>query len=86
MQKPHKAGSFYYNYEGFHSVVLMVVADAGYKFLYVDVGTEGGASDEGTWRNCTLRDAGAVEENRVGLIGLEHAGMGGTVVNFHGTH
>jgi len=64
----------------------MAVADAGYKFLYVDVGTEGGASDEGTWKNCTLRDAGAVEENRVGLIGLEHAGMGGTVVNFHGTH
>ena len=44
-----------------------------YKFLYVDVGAEGGASDGGTWKNCTLHDA--VEENRAGLIGLENAGM-----------
>jgi len=32
-----------------------------------------GASDGGTWKNCALHDA--VEENRAGLIGLEHAGM-----------
>ena len=43
----------------------MTVADAEYKFLYVDVGAEGSASDGGTWKNCTLHDA--VEENRAGL-------------------
>ncbi|XP_068204670.1 putative nuclease HARBI1 [Palaemon carinicauda] len=40
----------------------MAVADATYKFLYVDVGAEGGASDGGTGSNCSLHDA--VEENR----------------------
>ena len=66
MKKPSNAGSYYYNYKGFHSIVLMAVADATYKFLYVDVGAEGGASDGGTWSNCSLHDA--VEENIAGLL------------------
>nr|XP_006825496.1 PREDICTED: uncharacterized protein LOC100375701 [Saccoglossus kowalevskii] len=65
MKKPPNAGSYYYNCKGFHSIVLMAVADATYKFLYVDVGAEGGASGEGTWSNCSLHDA--VEENRAGV-------------------
>lgn len=65
MKKPPNAGSYYYNYKGFHSIVLMAVADATYKFLYVDVGAEGGASDGGTWSNCSLHDA--IEENRAGV-------------------
>ena len=44
---------------------MMAVADAKYKFLYVDVGAEGGASDRGTWSNCSLHDA--VSENRAGV-------------------
>ncbi|XP_055954830.1 uncharacterized protein LOC130010792 [Patella vulgata] len=43
----------------------MAVTDATYKFLYVDVGAEGGASDGGTWSNCSVLDA--VEENRAGV-------------------
>ncbi|XP_046552993.1 uncharacterized protein LOC124262533 [Haliotis rubra] len=67
MKKLPKAESFYYNYiKGFRSIVLMAHVDAGcMKFLYVDVGAEGGASDGGTWKNCTLHKA--VEDNRAGL-------------------
>ena len=65
MKKPPNAGSYYYNYKGFHSIVLMAVSDATYKFLYVDVGAEGGAPDGGTWSNCTLHDA--VKYNRAGV-------------------
>ncbi|XP_068237141.1 putative nuclease HARBI1 [Palaemon carinicauda] len=65
MKKPPHAGSYYYNYKGFHSIILKAVLDATYKFLYVDVGAEGGALDGGTWSNCSLNDA--VEETRAGV-------------------
>ena len=65
IQKPKQGGSLYFNYKKFHSIVLMAVADANYKFLYVDVGAEGSAGDGGTWYKCTLHEA--IENNRVGF-------------------
>lgn len=47
------ARSLYYDCKGIYSIVLMAVADANYKILYVDVGTEVGAEgdaiDEVIW-------------------------------------
>ena len=57
IKKPPIAGSWYYSYKGLKSIILMAVADVGYKFLYVDVGAEGSASDGRTWKHCTLFDA-----------------------------
>ena len=65
IQKPILAGSQYFNYKRFHSIILMAVCDASYKFLYVDIGAEGGAGDGGTWFRSTFHRA--LQRNIVGF-------------------
>ena len=51
---PKNGGSLYYNYKGFHSVILLALVDAKYKFLWVDVGTNGSSSDAQIFNDCDL--------------------------------
>ena len=51
---PPKSGSFFYNYKGFFSLVLLAVVDADYQFIFIDLGSEGRANDASIWRQSTL--------------------------------
>ncbi|XP_050310828.1 putative nuclease HARBI1 [Anthonomus grandis grandis] len=48
---PQDSGSYFYNYKGFHSLVLLAIANANYEFIFVDFGTNRRLSDGGVIEN-----------------------------------
>lgn len=44
---PPGSGSYYFNYKGFNSMVLLAIANADYELIYVNFGTNGRVSDGG---------------------------------------
>lgn len=65
MLAPPHSGSTFYNYKKQHSIVLMAVADAEYKFTYIDVGANGRIADGGVFKQCTF--ARALQNNLLHL-------------------
>lgn len=51
---PPGSGSYFWNYNNFHSVVLMGCANANYEFIWCEVGTNGRISDGGVIRHTTF--------------------------------
>lgn len=58
IQAPSNAGSVWYNYKKFHSMVLMAVCDHNYMFTLFDIGSEGSHNDSSifnqTWFGADL--------------------------------
>jgi len=63
--KPDHGGSNYYCHKGFHSLILLALVDADYKFLWVNVGAPGSESDCGVYNASNLEPA-----LRQGTLGL----------------
>jgi hypothetical protein len=61
LKAPNNCGSLFYNYKGFHSMVLLAVVDAHYRFLLVDVGVNGRNGDAGVFATSPI--AAAVEKD-----------------------
>ena len=54
---PIDSGSYYFNCKSTCSIVLLALVDTYYKFIFVDAGCNGRASDGGVCRNSSLGDA-----------------------------
>lgn len=57
------SGNVYFNYLSTHTIVLMAVADAEYKFLYIDVGSNVRISDGSVFNKSTF--AAALNNNQL---------------------
>lgn len=47
----------YCNFQGFHSIVLFGIADANYRFIYIDVGAYGTEGDANVFANSSFGKA-----------------------------
>lgn len=69
INKPNKSGSLYYNYKGFFSISMLALVDGNYKFLWVDVGSNGAASDSQIFNGCQLKEM--IEDDELGIPAAE---------------
>lgn len=62
---PAKGGSTFYNYKGYHSIILMALVDADYKFTWVDVGRDGSSGDAQVFNSSEIKSC--IEDGSIGF-------------------
>ncbi len=65
IRKPINAGSYYYNYKNFHSIVLMALVDRDCTFTSVEVGANGTSWDAQIFEDCGLK--AAIDQRVIGF-------------------
>ncbi|XP_026821628.1 protein ALP1-like [Rhopalosiphum maidis] len=65
LRAPFHSGSNFYNYKGSFSIILFALVDDQYCFKYIDVGSNGRASDGGIFSKSSLKNA--VENNLLNM-------------------
>ena len=67
---PKGDGSTFFNYKGFHSIVLLGLVDSHYEFIFIVTGCQGRSSDGGDFRNTELYSHLVSELNLPGPVEL----------------
>ena len=65
---PNNGGPPYFNYKGFHSIVLMALVDADY-FIWVDIGANGFASDAAKVNHSEMKEA--IENSSIDFLATD---------------
>lgn len=65
LEKPNGAGSEFYNYKLYNSMVLMAAVDSNYTFIMIDVGAYGSSSDSTIFKQTNF--AKKLENNRLNI-------------------
>ncbi|KAL4712634.1 hypothetical protein ACJJTC_007931 [Scirpophaga incertulas] len=65
LEKPNGAGSEFFNYKQYNSIVLMAVADSNYSFIMIDVGAYGSSSDSTIFKQTNF--AKKLENNQLNI-------------------
>ncbi|KHJ84468.1 hypothetical protein OESDEN_15818 [Oesophagostomum dentatum] len=66
--KPPHAGSAYYNYKQFHSIVLLALCDCDYNIIAFDIGAPGRAGDAGILRDSPIKHAESLRHPKLQVI------------------
>ena len=75
IKQPKKSGSYYYNYKGFFSLVLLALVDTEYRFLGMDIGSSGSSSDAQIFNRSDYREK--IEDGSLWLPAPKPLGEGG---------
>lgn len=77
---PPGSGSFFYNYKGYHSMVLMAVVNANYEFIACEFGINGRNSDGGVIECTKFYDN--LKNNSLNIPEADHLNNSNKILNY----